>query len=137
MLICRKGQEFEARYLRKGFEGKITVYRILDSRAEKFKLSKAYENKVEVINVITAPEIEMLVICKEGKYKAYENAHRKNPKLKPSSYCKGTLGYKNIKDYDFVKTYFSDVQTLIDVLFEYRRITKIHKDEKTLSDLLR
>ena len=44
--------------MRKEFEGKITVYRILDSRREKFNLSKAYEDKVDVKNVITAPEIE-------------------------------------------------------------------------------
>lgn len=44
--------------MRKEFEGKITVYRILDSRREKFNLSKAYEDKVDVKNVITAPEID-------------------------------------------------------------------------------
>jgi len=44
---------------------KISVIRILDSRRENFKLSKAYEHKVDVINVITAPEIEMLIIFNE------------------------------------------------------------------------
>lgn len=44
--------------MRKEFEGKITVYRILDFRREKFNLSKAYEDKVDVKNVITAPEID-------------------------------------------------------------------------------
>ena len=52
----------EEKYLRKGFLEKISVIRILDSRRENFKLSKAYEQKVDVINVITAPEIEMLII---------------------------------------------------------------------------
>ena len=33
-----------------------------------FRLSKAYEGKVGVNNVITAPEIEMLIIFNEGKY---------------------------------------------------------------------
>lgn len=37
-----------------------------------FKLSKTYEHKVQVVNVITAPEIEMLIICAEGKYREYE-----------------------------------------------------------------
>ena len=36
------------------------MIRILDSRREEFRLSKAYEQKVDVVNVITAPEIEIL-----------------------------------------------------------------------------
>lgn len=42
VLRCRSGKEFEERYLRKGFTDKITIYRILDSRSERFNLSKAY-----------------------------------------------------------------------------------------------
>ena len=62
VIRCRSAKKFEERYLRKGFDEKITVLRILDSRREKFKLSKAYAPKIDVINVITAPEIEMLII---------------------------------------------------------------------------
>ena len=65
--------------MRKEFEGKITVYRILDSRREKINLSKAYKDKVDVKNVITG---------NEGKIKEYERELRKNHKLKPSTYCK-------------------------------------------------
>lgn len=62
---CRDAKKFEARYLRKGFTNKISIIRILDSRRENFKLSKAYAHKVNVINIITAPKIEMLVIVSE------------------------------------------------------------------------
>ena len=65
VIRCREGKKFEEKYLRKGFADKISVIRILDSRRENFKLSKAYQNKVVVINVITAPEIEMLIIFSE------------------------------------------------------------------------
>ena len=74
VIRCRSGKNFEERYLRKGFSGKVSVIRILDSRRENFKLSKAYEHKVDVINVITAPEIEMLIIFNEGKYKEYKKS---------------------------------------------------------------
>lgn len=137
VLRCRSGREFEERYLRKGFSEKITIYWIHDSRSEKFKLSKAYEHKVDVKNVITAPEIEKLIICNEGKYTDYEKKARKNPKLKPSSYCKSELNHKNVKNYDFVKAYFADMQVLLDALHEYRRISKIRGDEMTIWDLLR
>lgn len=66
--------ETGGRYLRRGFAEKISVIRILDSRRENFKLGKAYENKVDVINVITAPEIEMLIIFNEGKYNKFKKS---------------------------------------------------------------
>ena len=43
VIRCRDGKTFETRYLRKGFNELISVIRILDSRRENFKLSKAYE----------------------------------------------------------------------------------------------
>ena len=57
VIRCRSAKRFEERYLRKGFDDQVSVIRILDSRREDFRLSKAYEHKVDVINVITAPEI--------------------------------------------------------------------------------
>lgn len=137
VLKCRSGKEFEERYLRKGFAEKITIYRILDSRSERFNLSKAYKQKVDVKNVITAPEIEKLIICNEKKYKDYEREARKNPRLKPSIYCKSILKLNNVKSYDFVKEYFSDMQVLLDALHEYRRVSKVRADEMTIWDLLR
>ncbi len=137
VLRCRSGKEFEKRYLRKGFSEKITIYCILDSRSERFSLSKAYEDKVDVKNVITAPEIEKLIICNEKKYKDYERAVRKNPKLKPSIYCKAILKYNNVKSYNFVLEYFSDIKVLINVLHEYQRISKVRNNEMTIWNLLR
>lgn len=78
VIRCRDGKRFEEKYLRKGFPDKISVIRILDSRRENFKLSKAYEHKVDVINVITAPEVEMLIIFNENKYKEFKKSG-KNP----------------------------------------------------------
>ena len=92
VLRCRSAESFESRYLRMGFEGTITVFRILDSRREKFRLSKAYQHKVDVINIVTAPEIEMLVVLKEGRYSDYRKSHHK-----PSQYCKEILRYRNVK----------------------------------------
>lgn len=62
----RSARSFETRFLRKEFEDKISVIRILDSRREEFRIGKAYEDKIDVINVVTAPEIEMLIIHNEG-----------------------------------------------------------------------
>lgn len=53
----RQGKSFEKTYLRKEFASKISVVRILDSDYEYFKISKAYEHKVCVHDIVTKPEI--------------------------------------------------------------------------------
>ena len=132
IIRCRSAKNFEKQYLRKGFTEKITVLRILDSRREQFNLSKAYANKIEVINVITAPEIEMLIIFTEDQYTAY-----KKSKMKPSDFCKSCLHHKDVKSTDFVKAYFSNVDTLISALKEYKRVSDVRRDEYALADLLK
>lgn len=132
VIRCREGKKFEEKYLRKGFKDKISVIRILDSRREKFKLSKAYVNKVDVINVITAPEIEMLIIFNEDKYKEFKKSGKK-----PSVFCKENLKMAEVKSYDFVKGYFSDSTVLVAAIRKYHEMSKVPKGEYTLLDLLR
>lgn len=133
VIRCRGAKNFETQYLRKAFGKKITVYRILDSRRENFKLSAAYKDKVSVYNIVTAPEIEMLIIYKEGKYKEYKKSGKK-----PSEYCKENLKYgHSVKNYEFVKNYFNDIDELVKVICEHKRISNIPKGEETLFDLLK
>lgn len=132
VIRCREGKKFEEKYLRKGFMDKISVIRILDSRRENFKISKAYEKKVDVINVITAPEIEMLIIFNEGKYDDF-----KKSKLKPSDYCKSNLKMKEVKTYSFVKDYFLNPVILVDAIRKYHGTSRISKGEYTLLDLMK
>jgi len=132
IIRLRSAKKFESRYLRKHFSKKITVLRILDSRRENFKLSKAYQDKVAVIDVITAPEIEMLIIFNEDKYEEF-----KKSKMKPSEFCKIKLKFSKVKNYDFVKGYFSDTDKLLKSIREYQRVSNIKKGEVTLFDLLK
>lgn len=132
VIRCRDGKRFEEKYLRKGFMDKISVIRILDSRRENFKLSKAYKHKVDVINVITAPEIEMLIIFKENKYKEFKKSGKK-----PSDFCKEDLKMTEVKSYKFVKSYFAAPAVLIAAIRKYQGMSKIRKGEYTLLDLLK
>lgn len=131
VIRCRSAQKFENRYLGKGFTEKITILRILDSHRENFKLSKAYQGKINVINIITAPEIEMLIIYTEGKYEQYKRSGKK-----PSIFCKEDLGYSNVKNGAFVKDYFQNINTLIAAIKEHKRIAAVQRGEYTLADLL-
>lgn len=132
VIRCRGAKNFEDQYLRKGFTDKITVLRILDSRKEKFNLSKAYAAKIDVINVVTAPEIEMLVIFNEGKYTEFKNSGRK-----PNEFCKVHLKYHYVKSAEFIKDYFSDIDSLVKAIREYKRVSKIRNGEYALADLLK
>lgn len=104
---------------------------VLDSRRENFKLSKAYRLKVDVINIITAPEIEMLVILNENKYKEYKKSG-----LKPNEFCKSALKMHRVKSPEFVKQYFSDKDSLVEAIRKYASVSKIRRGEYTLLDLL-
>lgn len=124
---------FERRYLRLEYDQRIIVVRIIDSRSEAFKLSQAYRAQIEVINVITAPEIEMLIIVSQGKYADYCKSKIK----KPSDYCKQVLKISSVKNPSFVRDYFSDPQFLIKSIKEYNRIHKQKNNEASLFDIIR
>ena len=47
------------------------------------------------------------------------------------------LKYKDVKSYEFVKKYFSDIQKLINVLTTYHSKSKSFKDEMSIWDLLK
>ena len=102
LLIFNREEMLEERVIRcrsaKRFDEQISVIRILDSRREEFRLSKAYEQKIDVVNVITAPEIEMLIIHAEGAYDQFKRSGKK-----PSEFCKINLRMHDVKSYDFVK----------------------------------
>ena len=132
IIRTRSAKNFEQRYLRKGFDKQIIILRILDSRRTNFRLSKAYIDKISVIDIITAPEIEMLIIFNENKYKEF-----KKSKMKPSDFCKTKLKLSNVKNYDFAKEYFKDINCLIKSIQEYRRISRIKDGEYTLFNLLK
>ena len=135
VIRCRNGKEFERRYLRKGFESKITILRVLDSHSEGFRLSPAYKHKVDIIKVVTSPEIEMLLILAEGKYDEYM---KKSSVMSPSIFCKQVLKLKgNIKSQAYIKNYFSDIDFLIRTIREYKRVRALKRGEVYLADLLK
>lgn len=132
IIRCREGKRFEEKYLRKLPDGKVSVIRILDSRRENFKISKAYQFLIDVINVITAPEIEMLIILSENKYREFKKSGRK-----PSEFCREKLNMMNVKSYSFVQSYFKDPDVLVAAIKKYHEMSKIRKGEYTLLDLLK
>ena len=136
VIRCRSAKVFEQRYLRKEFKSKITVLRVLDSHSEGFRLSPAYEHKVDnIINVVTSPEIEMLLMMAEDNYEEYM---KKSSSMSPSVFCKQVLKMKDkIKSREFVREYFADIDMLVSTIQEYKKKRILKKGEIYLADLLK
>ncbi len=133
VLRMMSAQDFQRRYLQREYDQKVYILRVIDSRTDQFNLSKAYRCQVDVINLITAPEIEMLIIVSKEKYDDYCKSKIK----KPSDYCKVKLNIKNVKSPDFIKKYFEDPNRLIDSIKEYHRVHKQKDKEASLFDLIK
>lgn len=122
VIRCRNAKTFEERYLRKSFAKQVSVIRVLDSRRTEFHLSKAYIHKINVVNIVTAPEIEMLINLKEDAYDKFKSSRKK-----PSDFCKIDLKMRDVKSYKFVSNYFNDASLLVKAIKEYRRKSYIKK----------
>ncbi len=126
--------DFQKRYLRQEFEQKIYILRVIDSRSEQFNIKEPYSCQVEkVINVITAPEIEILLIVSEGKYDDFQRSNIS----KPSDYCKNLFKHKNIKSQKFVSEYFENPDHLVGTIRRYHHLHKQKNNEASLYDLLK
>ena len=138
VLIRKNIAEFQRRYLNFEYDKPVNVINIHDSRRERTSLGASYQEIVKVFNVITSPEIEILIIIAERKKNDFDKKKRLHtPVMKACQYCKGELGYKDVKSYDFMPKYFTDVELLIHTIHEYKRITPSIRDEYMLFDLLR
>ncbi len=111
---------------------KFLLYVFWIQKNENFKISKAYRDKIDVINVVTAPEIEMLIIHCENKYNEYCHS-----KKKPSDFCKQDLRkLKYDKKYETVKAYFDPPDKLVNAIKLYHQKQQT-KDQYSLLDLLK
>ena len=76
----------------------------------------------------------MLVIISEEKFEEYSRKYKNS--TKPSEYCKSVLKIKNIKNPNFIKSYFDDIDKLIQAIQEYKRVIRSTNNITCLADLL-
>ena len=117
-------------YLNYDYPWPVCIVRVLDSRSEKFVLGKLYA-RFRVLSFITHPEAEVLALIREGVWDKWKRSGKK-----PSDFCKQDLGMSEIKSSDFLAAYW-DVDSIAEAAREYRRLSKIGKDELCLADLFR
>lgn len=109
--------------------GEVAILYVHDSKREDFLGKNNHIYNIPVINVLTCPEIEVLLILKEPKLRNpwLRNTNRK----KPSEVC--SKFYKtNVKKSSFLVDQFDSLEDLFEVCKEYKRI---HKGTKNQNDL--
>ena len=136
VIRARNAKKFAKEFLNKGFRSrKVKIYRILDSKTEKFNLPEVYKKKVsEVVELRTRAAIVILDILYYQDYQRYTNNYKS--KVKPSDFVKQYYhDLKSVKSYDenyyFWNSHYDD---LINVLKQYKQY---HSSEKCIADLLK
>lgn len=130
----RAGKRFATKHLDHSFDGrKVKIWRILDSKTERFKVPKPYEKKIsDVQDFYTRPEIEILLVLYFDDYVKFRKSG-----MKPSEFAKQNYSdyFRNVKSKDeMVKFWRAKVDELVATLKRYQ---SMHKDENTIANLIK
>ena len=114
----------------------LLIARIVDSRSGRFVLPKRWSDSCVVERFFTRPEIEMLAIHAEGGYEDWRRQSRRNRQLRPSEFCKGDLGLRDIKSFGFLDSYWT-ADKLVRAIRAYDEHRDRSSGELSLGDLLK
>lgn len=129
----RKSTDIQSEYLGFEYDWPVCIVRVLDSLRERFHLGPLYADRFPVVSVHTRPEIEMLIIIREGHFADYS---KRKSSTKPSVYCKSAFGFRDVKSQPFLDDYW-DAESIVDAAIQYRRVAHLESDELCLADLIK
>ena len=132
----RKMKDLQDQYLGVGYPNDLLIIRIVDVNPGSIVIPKLYRKQVELRDVITRPEIEALVLAREG---AYEDWYRHGKSiLKPSEWCEQKLGFgKKLKTRKFLQQYWESADVVVNAIRTYDQLLGSHgREQLNLSDLL-
>lgn len=122
------------------YNKEVLIYRIGDKQNDKIKIPldlKDIIHKKNIFKYCTKPELEILLIINENKYKEFIKS-----KKSPKSFAKENIRL-NKKYYDNSTSFYADyyggqrIKLLVSNLKEYRKLKKHNSDELFLSELLK
>ena len=120
-----------------GGDGLPLVVRIVDKAAKRGVSDRALSRLALPVDVVTRPEIEALVVIKEGKRREWERAKSRDAQLKISDFCKTELGLGDVKKEPFLRAYWSDADELVACIRKYHEWAQRRRVRfLDLSDLL-
>lgn len=137
----RKARDIADRYFNMNYHSAsadgLAIARIVDTSSGKFVLPRRVRDDAEVLSFYTKPEIEMLVIHREGAYRDWERASRRDRSLRPKEFCKTELKITNVEETAFLRSYWADIDALRQAIVAYAQTAHRERDELMLADLLR
>lgn len=122
------------------YGGDVEIWRIGDKQTDKLDIPLEFKSKIKkVTKFCTLPELEILLILSEKKFKEYEKGKsQKHPK----DFAKDNIVYNKSKykgDTKFYEAYYgNDINKLIKAIQEYKQRNHAHKnDEHYLVEILK
>lgn len=122
------------------YGGEVEIWRIGDKQSDELSIPVEFKPQIkEVKKYCTLPELEVLLILSEKKYKEYEKGKsQKHPK----QFAKENIVFNRqkyncaTKFYD--EYYGKDVKKLVEAIREYQKCNHSHsKDQHYLAEILR
>lgn len=120
------------KHLNYTFDKPVKIIRVIDSKNEKLVLPKPYKEMYgnSVINCITNPEIEILLIIAKNDYEKF-----KKQELKPSSFCKKEYNYNKKADTNFFTNNLT-AEEIVSAIKKHNQM-KQNKSQKSICYLLK
>ncbi len=119
-------RKYRQRLLRLPFDEKIVVYRIGDTLKDKLDVRGMELRDIQEIKLCTRPEIEVLILLREGLYEAYAKT---KSRIRPKTFLKEARPQIRVEEY-------FDKNDMVWAIMEYKRIARHRKGEGYLADLL-
>lgn len=131
-----------------GYNGRIAIIYLLDSCSEKWNLDKFESQRIDIIRILTPPEIEILLAIMNPQIEHGWNKYQKDTgdHAHPSIFCEGYFKnllkmrhIKNVKAKGAMETILGDIDELERVarMFKSRGGLKGQKNAWYLADLFK
>ena len=137
--LCRKPADIQRDFLDTDYPDGLLIARIVDANAGTLTFKRPYSLlDIRILNYITSPEIERLVLIKEGALGAFTGRRGADRQLNASDWCVQKLGLADIKKESFLRGYWNDVDVLVDCINKSdATVGGRKKDQLALKDLLK
>ncbi len=109
----RKAKDLQREFMEVDYPDGLLVARIVDVNPGKLEFGRPYRLRdIRALDFITRPEIERLVLVKEGQLGAFEGRRGKDRQLNASDWCVQKLGLTAVKSKEFLESYWQDAHEL-------------------------
>lgn len=137
--LLRKAKDIQREFLGVDYPDGLLIARIVDVNPGVFRLDRPYRLlEIKVFDFITRPEIEALVLAREGELDKFRNRRGHDRQLNASDWCIQKLRIDDVKGEEFLKDYWSDADDLVRCIREaYSKLGSHKKEQLGLADLLK